>query len=138
MPGPLGGQGGPPSHDVLPPASTGPDYLYNPNQHNIFFPPCLLQAAEAGGALVVGEDGTAVLEKVVQVPKALDPETMAAMRAEMEANLKRQLLRGRLSSDGDGNEEAARQRLEAALTPEEIERVGGAWLFMGGWGKGAL
>lgn len=58
-----------------------------------------------------------------QVPKALDPETMAAMRAEMEAALKRQLLNGRLSSSGAAGGGGG-GGLGAALTQEEVEKVG--------------
>jgi hypothetical protein len=53
---------------------------------------------------------------------------MAAMRAEVEATLKRQLLAGRISGDGGegggGGEERRARALQAALTPEEIEQVG--------------
>ncbi|GBF99862.1 kinesin-ii motor subunit [Raphidocelis subcapitata] len=95
-----------------------------------------LEAAESGGALPTAEGappaGAAALERAVAAPKALDPEALAAMRAEVEAALKRQLLAGRISGDGGeggggggggGGEERRERALRAALTPEEVEQI---------------
>lgn len=57
----------------------------------------------------MAEDGSMVVEKVVEVPKALDPETLEAMKAEMEQQLKEQL-----RSDMGGG----------TLTAEQLAEVG--------------
>jgi hypothetical protein len=68
----------------------------------------------------------------VQVPKALDPEAMAQMRAGMEAAMKQQLLAGRLSCMGGGSDGpgGGGGGLRAELSRQEVDKVWGE-----GWGN---
>ncbi len=61
-----------------------------------------------GGALPDGAGGEVVVEKVVQVPKALDAAFMEQMRRDMEESMKAEL--------------AAKQA--AALSDEQLKKVG--------------
>jgi len=66
--------------------------------------------AEGGEGLSVGEDG--VVERVVQRPKALDPQMLEKMRAEMEAQLKAEMA-AKVGSGTLTEEQLATLRAEA-------------------------
>ena len=83
-----------------------------------------MPTGDVGATGAAGGSGVgAAAAAAAAVPAALDDEALAAMRADMEAELKRQLLEARQAAGNGGNGGSGGSGGCGELAPEEVERI---------------